>query len=144
MSRSRHRRARDFWLLRVVTGTTTATLAVAAGLLGALAEDSRLLRTAVVLALTGLVVLGLAMAAGAARGSQQLADATAELADAARELAALRIGLCGPGASRPNGTAGRHASIRSASAFPNHQYPATGDRGNDRPVATGSRLPGSG
>jgi len=114
MAQSRHRRARDLWLLRVLTGTTTATLALAAGLLGALAEDSKLLRTAVVLALTGLVLLGFMVAAGAARGSQP-ADTSAELAEAARELAALRAGLAQVAAAPPgNGAIGRPADERKA------------------------------
>lgn len=110
MSRSRHRRARDLWLLRALAGTACAGLAVSAGLLGALAEDPRLLRTAVVLALTGLVVLALLVAAGAARGSRQLAEATAELAEATRRLGALEPALPGlapsppPNGSDPGGT----------------------------------------
>lgn len=93
MARSRHRRARDLWFVRTAAITAAAALAVAAALLVALADDPKLLRTAVVLALIGLALLGALVATGWGRGSGRLDDATTELAEATGELAALRRGL---------------------------------------------------
>ncbi len=105
MARSRHRRARDLEMVRVAAGTAAAALAGAAALLVALADDPKLLRTGVVLALAGLALLGAVVASGSSRESRQLADATTELAAATAELVALRRGLLQlVAAGSPNGS----------------------------------------